>query len=256
MTAPKAEIIWRISQYDSLESTSLTLQDLCGATDVAPHGLVVRAKQQSAGRGRLGRVWSSPPGHVYQSLIVQPKVPISQCFGLAFVTAIAVHNTLIQYGIGPDRLALKWPNDVLLDGKKVAGILVESGPVRDNYAAWFCIGVGINVAPRDDIPENWATLNALNPDHAVEAIADGFLHHFEAVYHQWVSEGFVGIRELWIAKSNVLGQMVTAGLYDQRVTGLFQDVDMTGALVLETPEGETHRISTGEVSLVPRAGHV
>ncbi len=121
---------------DSVGSTSDEALRL--AREGAPHGTVVTAREQTAGRGRVGRAWASPPGNLYLSVLLRLDLPVARIAELSFVAALAVAETVDAFVAG--RASLKWPNDVLIDGAKVAGILIEQA---DGVAV---IGIGVNVA--------------------------------------------------------------------------------------------------------------
>lgn len=201
----------------------------------APHGTLVTADAQSAGRGRQGRTWSAPPGHaLLLSLVLRGAPPL-----LPLAAAVAVAEAC-----GKDA-RIKWPNDVLLGGRKVAGILVEARPQH----GWAVLGIGINVAVRvEDLPAELrgraGTLG--RPPEAREEVLSGVL---EALEHA-LAMGVDPLLERWRARDALLGREVRWGAGK---AGIAAGIDGSGRLVLELPGGGRTTLDAGEVHLVADA---
>jgi BirA family transcriptional regulator, biotin operon repressor / biotin---[acetyl-CoA-carboxylase] ligase len=211
-----------------------------------PGPLWISAARQTKGRGRRGRVWIAPPGNLSATLLIRPNRPAAECAQLSFAAALAVADMLTRHGA---EVSLKWPNDVLAAEKKISGILLESESGPDGMAAWLSIGIGINLAASPEDTEFPATsLKALgatpsSPKDALLDLADAFAKWYDA----WRRGGFAPVREGWLARAHGLGKRIRVRLAKEEVTGVFRDVDDSGALVLGLPQGLTRTVSAGEV---------
>jgi BirA family transcriptional regulator, biotin operon repressor / biotin---[acetyl-CoA-carboxylase] ligase len=211
-----------------------------------PGPLWIMAARQTKGRGRRGRVWIAPPGNLSATLLIRPNRPAADCAQLSFAAALAVADMLARHGA---QISLKWPNDVLAAEKKISGILLESESAPDGMAAWLAIGIGVNlvVFPEDtEFPAtSLKTLGAPppSPKDALLDLADAFAKWYEA----WRRGGFAPVREAWLARAHGLGKRIRVRLAKEELTGVFRDVDETGALVLGLPQGVTRTVSAGEV---------
>jgi BirA family biotin operon repressor/biotin-[acetyl-CoA-carboxylase] ligase len=142
---------FRLECHEVLDSTSSLVKQR--AEDGAAEGLAIQALRQSAGRGRQGRGWDSPAGNLYLSVLLRPDVPLREAPQWSFVAAVALAETLNALLPEVATLKLKWPNDVLLQGAKAAGILVETGVATNNALDWICIGMGVNIATKPSLPD-------------------------------------------------------------------------------------------------------
>lgn len=214
--------------------------------------LWILALEQSAGRGRQGRAWLHEPGNFAATLIWQPAGEIATRALRSFVAALALRDACLAATGGRGEFRLKWPNDVLLNGGKLAGILLEStGPC-------LLIGVGVNLAAA---PASGAVENAVAPpvnlrqETGVTVAPREFLDLLAPAYaareEQFLSHGFGAIRDDWLAHAAHLGKPLRARLPDREITGIFRTVDEHGQLVLETTGGE-HRIAAADIFLDPR----
>ena len=204
----------------------------------------VLADRQTAGRGRRGRPWVSDPGNFYGSVALRLGPEAGQAALRSFTAALALAETLDGLGIDPARLSLKWPNDVLLDGQKLAGILLES--TNQNGQLALVIGVGVNLAsapPVTAVEETAVRPIALaetglriTPDAFLDALAP----RFAALEAEFQAKGFAPIRAAWLARAARLGQQITARMPGREVSGRFETVDESGAVVLDTPTGRLH----------------
>jgi len=202
----------------------------------------ILALRQTKGRGRRGRAWCDPVGNFAATLVIRPGADLGQAALRSFVMALALHEACVSISGARDGFALKWPNDVLLNGGKLAGILLESSGGAP--AGHLSIGVGVNLAqsPRSDQVEPGAVAPvSLAGETGVSCDPESFLTVLATAYaareHQFVTYGFEPIRLAWLDRAARLGEEITARMPGRAVTGIFETVDGAGHLVLLTPEG-------------------
>jgi BirA family transcriptional regulator, biotin operon repressor / biotin---[acetyl-CoA-carboxylase] ligase len=237
---------FRVVVHPSLGSTNDEAGRL--AREGADEGTIVQAIEQSAGRGRRGRGWSSPPGNVYCSTILRPRRPAVETALLSFATALSVAET-VEGILGPAaEVRCKWPNDVLVGGAKITGILLESEPDVEGIADWVVIGTGINVRHHPEGTEFRATSLAARGagEVAVEAVLNRYARRLAHWYEAWRIHGFGPLREAWLSRAAGLGQPLRARLADRTIDGLFAGLDTDGVLLLDRA-GDRVRISAGDV---------
>lgn len=242
MAAPFFEVL----DYDELASTNDEARRL--AEEGGREGLVVRATRQTAGRGRQGREWVSEDGNLFASLLLRPEVALNQAATLPFVAALALSDTLAPKMADEGALTHKWPNDVLLHGRKVSGILLESGGSRQGL--YVVVGIGVNVTSYPAEALYPATsLKEAGIDWEAEALLKSYITVFSGLYQLWLAHGFGPLRKAWLKRAAHLGQHIAVGRGDDKVAGIFEDVDEAGALLLKTGEG-VKTINAGDVFLV------
>lgn len=201
----------------------------------------IMARQQTAGRGRRGRAWTDPPGNFAATLVLRPQGGPGDAARLSFVAALAVHDALRQL-CGPQlNVALKWPNDVLLNGGKLSGILLESIGAGASIQA-LAIGIGVNLAAVPDTVEPEATRPvSLQGETGLSVSPDDFLSALAVAFDDWSRQmrdfGFAPIRAAWLARAARLGETITARTGTTETTGRFEGIDDTGALILTGPRG-------------------
>ena len=225
--------------HDKIGSTNDEARRL--ATEGAPHGTVVHADEQTAGRGRLSHNWFSPPGNLYVSILLRTAQPAARAAELSFLAALAVADTVEALLPRQVRATLKWPNDVLINGAKIAGILLE----QIDQAT--IMGIGLNVLEAPSNAAYKATTIVANGgiasvDGARDILLDRLGHHLSA----WQADGFGPIRAQWLNRSYPLGAMIRASSAGEPVAGNFAGLDLDGALLLDTPHGR-QRIVAGDV---------
>ena len=226
------------------------------AHDGAEHGEVVVAEQQTAGKGRRGRAWISPPGlNLYFSAILRPELPPQRAPELTLVAAVALTEVLRESGVDA---SIKWPNDVQIDGLKVAGILTElsAEPERVHFVV---LGVGVNLnAQAEHFPEelrSTATSLALVRGQRVPRalFAAALWNRLEEWLDLHLETGFGAVRQRWKELSSTLGQDVLVRTERQEFRGLAEDIDTAGALLVRTEDGSVERVLAGDVErLRPR----
>lgn len=200
--------------------------------------LWIVARSQNAGRGRHGRQWTSPPGNLYASLLlVAPCEPVLAP-QLGFVAGLALHDAAARVtGLNFPRLALKWPNDLLIDGAKCSGLLLEGESRAGQFSV--VIGLGINVAScAQGTPYPASFLQAHAPAVTIEGTLLALGEAWAARFATWQAAGGFGpIRQAWLERAAFLGQTITIRPPEGAVTGLFSGIDPSGRLLLETPAG-------------------
>lgn len=196
----------------------------------------ILALEQTAARGRRGRAWASPAGNFAATYVMQPTEPPEQVALRSFVAALALNDAFVAATGRADSFALKWPNDVLLNGGKVAGILLER-----TGAGQLSIGIGVNLASApsvSDVEEGAVRPVSLQGETGVAISAEEFLGLLAPAYAhreaQFVTYGFAPIRTAWLARAARLGEIIRARTVTAETVGTFETVDDTGQLVLST----------------------
>jgi BirA family transcriptional regulator, biotin operon repressor / biotin---[acetyl-CoA-carboxylase] ligase len=237
---------FRLAAYDTIGSTNDEAKHL--ARDGAAAGLVVWAREQKSGRGRRGRIWVSPPGNLYLSLLLRPSCPAATAAQLGFVTLLGLGDALVELVPAGVELCFKWPNDLLANGRKIAGILLETEMVARDIPDFVVIGVGVNLvsSPHDTAYAATSLTEEGVTGIVSEAVLPGFIGHFAAWLAVWEEEGFPPIREAWLRRASGLGQPIQVRLERQTLDGRFLDLGDDGALMLGMPEGR-RRIAAGEI---------
>ena len=211
------------------------------ALEGAPHGTVVHADEQTSGRGRLAHTWFSPAGNLYLSALLRTGVQPSRISELSFLAALAVADTVEALLPRQIRAMLKWPNDVLVNGGKIAGILIEQA---DDATI---IGIGLNVL---EAPSNAAykttTIVANGGIASVDGARDILLERLGLHLSDWQQHGFSPIREQWLNRSYPIGAAIRVNAGGKPVAGHFAGLDPDGTLLLDTPQGR-QSIVAGEV---------
>jgi BirA family biotin operon repressor/biotin-[acetyl-CoA-carboxylase] ligase len=207
------------------------------------------------GKGRRGREWVSKTGNLYCTGLYPHDGDLASAARLSFVAALAVADTLDQY-IDSSTIQIKWPNDVLVQGKKISGILLESGTENDQI--WVAIGTGINLVNHPDNSEAPAThMLAHVPQDLMEgpeplyAAKEPVLAIYAARFDHWrqiyLKDGFDPIKQAWTARAKGMGELVTARLSERTIDGVAIELDEDGALVIQTKDSGTEKIHAGDV---------
>jgi BirA family transcriptional regulator, biotin operon repressor / biotin---[acetyl-CoA-carboxylase] ligase len=238
--------MFRVQHHRLLGSTNDEAKRL--AEQGCVHGTVIWADEQTAGRGRQGRAWQSPPGNLLFSVVLRPSVPAPRVAELGFLAAVVTAECIAELVPRGDGVALKWPNDVQVDGAKVAGILPEAQSTGETLG-WAVLGVGLNIAHAPiDTPYPATSLRAHGATVVPEQALQAFLTHLARWLPRWESEGFNPVRAAWLARARGLGSEVTVNLGKRQERGIFRDLGADGAMILSTDDGTTRRITAGEVA--------
>lgn len=247
----KSGLFNQIIFYPTLNSTNELAKELV-TQKKAKEGLVIVAGKQTSGKGRLGRIWESPAGGLWFSIVLSPKLPIHELPLLSLVLAVGVASALDEFintGCG-----IKWPNDVFINGKKVAGILLEvSGQVDNIDNVIVGIGININVSP-----ETWShdtkdiatsLLEVTNRQIPNNLVLPVVLAYIEKYYRLFITNGFAPIREEFKSRCVHLHKEVSVKQVNRVVTGINTDIDSQGNMVLKVGE-DILCITTGDVKII------
>jgi BirA family biotin operon repressor/biotin-[acetyl-CoA-carboxylase] ligase len=228
---------------DSIGSTNDHAKMLARKGD--PAGTVIWAKAQTAGRGRQGNVWASLPGNLFMTLILKPETSAAQTGQLSFLAAVALSRTLRPFLPEGEKISLKWPNDLLINGKKAAGILIETELSGTRPVPWVVLGIGVNIT---SAPEGAGCLSlsvlAL-PDAA--SVLEPLVAHIMDLYAVWKRDGFAAIREEWLGQAAGVGHEIRVRLPKETFYGTFLGIDSAGALQITMPDGSRRTVISGEV---------
>jgi BirA family transcriptional regulator, biotin operon repressor / biotin---[acetyl-CoA-carboxylase] ligase len=238
----------RVIHLDSVDSTNAEALRRARGGERGPLWIV--AATQTAGRGRRGRAWASPLGNLHASLLLVDPAPAAVAPQLAFVAGLAVHDA--SAAVAPslaDALALKWPNDLLCRGAKIAGILIEGESKPGANAVAAVIGIGANCRHHPDAAEQPATdFAAQGAMVEPSALFDTLYQSMAARLAEWDRGArFAAIRSDWLTRAAGLGQGMRARLSDREVSAIFEALDEAGRLILRLADGQREVITAGEV---------
>ncbi len=243
---------YRVFAHEIIDSTNEEARRLAVAGD--PGKCIVWAAEQTAGRGRRGRQWVSKRGNLFASILIRPQASLADASQLSFAAALAVKHTLEVLSDQAVEFALKWPNDVLVDGAKISGILLEGsakpatqgGPAQTDY---LIIGIGINLQhhPEDTPYPATDMITAAGISLRPEDVATKLTESFDEIYQSWVTNGFDTLRQQWLKAAYRLGQAIEVQQNDNRIKGIMRDLDATGALRIEVEDGKEVTIHAGDV---------
>jgi BirA family transcriptional regulator, biotin operon repressor / biotin---[acetyl-CoA-carboxylase] ligase len=238
---------FELSAFQTIDSTNVEAKRL--AEIGRSEGQVVWALKQESGVGRRGRQWSSPEGNLYCSVLLRPDCDASQGAKLSFLIAVALYDAIAQFLPDNVQMSLKWPNDILIEGRKSAGILLESKSNSQNKLEWLVIGTGINVANYPKVTEGLPAISLKEAGATVklETLLSAYCHRLEQLYTQWTRDGFSPIRALWLERASGIGSEVTVRLPKSSFQGTFENLDESGALVLSMKDGTQKLVTAGEV---------
>ncbi len=237
---------YELASFEEIDSTNEEARRRALHGERGP--LWIWALKQTAGRGRRGRSWDSPVGNLMTTLLLAPGTPAADAARLSFVAALAVRDLIMHFASTVD-VRVKWPNDVLIDGKKVAGILLESSAdANARILPWLAVGMGINLHHAPEGTAFPATslsahAEAPAPPEALTILAANWHRHFST----WREHGFDPIRAAWLQRAVGLGQSIEVRLPGESVNGIFRSLDQDGALLLALPDGTVRAITAGEV---------
>lgn len=240
---------------DEIDSTNAEARRLAEAGHAGP--IWIAARRQSSGRGRRGRAWSSQTGNLAATYLCVTRAPPAEAAQTSFIAALAVADLLDHY-VPPACVTIKWPNDVLVEGRKISGILVESGPAPSG-GLWLAVGIGVNLAHAPDDVERPATavaqhlaegvMRAPTLDEALPVLADAWAG--------WITRrgalGFEVIRDAWTRRAHGLNAPAVARLGHETVEGVAEGLADDGALRLRLADGSLRLISAGDVFFGERA---
>jgi BirA family biotin operon repressor/biotin-[acetyl-CoA-carboxylase] ligase len=238
---------WTLEHFDLIPTTQdIALQR---ALDGASDRHIILADQQTQARGRGGNIWLAPKGNLYTTLIVRPTCEVQDYGLMSFLTAVAVEQALQHFIERPRAIQLKWPNDVLCEGKKIAGILLEVANFPHAHTPQkpaLLIGIGVNIAVAP--AETATSLQELTHKKiAVNDFMQQFLLCYDHLDHIAMTEGFSGILSLWSDHAKGMGDKISVRLPQEKLEGIFESLEASGALKLKLPDGSVRLIHSGEV---------
>lgn len=232
---------FHLTFLDCIDSTNEEVKRL--ALGGADHGTVVQAGEQTAGRGRRGRLWVSPRGNLHCSFLLEPGRPLSEAAQLSFVAGLSLAEALTE--LCPQaEIRCKWPNDLLCNGRKISGMLLETTGIGQGIV----LGIGVNILAAPD-PALYPTICVRDAGGSADAgeVLAAFCRHFGPWFDRWREGGFPAIRAAWLGHARGLGGEIHVRLENQTLTGIFAGLDDAGALLLDLPNGERRLILAGDV---------
>lgn len=237
---------WRVERYETLASTS----DLCVVRARAGEaaGLAVLAAAQTAGRGSRGRQWVAPVGNLNLSVVLRPGTPAVEAGLFALLAGLAAAEAVQGFLSAATQVTLKWPNDILVGGAKLGGILIDAAPLA-GVLDWLVIGIGVNLETAPAVAGRVTTTlgghgGSATADMAAAAVLDR-MAHWLAMFRD---NGAVAVRAAWLARAHPLGAALAVRAGDETRQGEFAGLSPTGALLLRRGGG-IETINTGEVLL-------
>jgi BirA family biotin operon repressor/biotin-[acetyl-CoA-carboxylase] ligase len=238
---------YHLLSFDTIDSTNEEAKRL--AANGGSHGAVIWAKEQTHGKGRAGREWQSISGNLFVTVLLQPGCDIAIIPQMTYVAALAVLHTIQDIVPQDAEIALKWPNDVLINGKKVAGILLESFQVPNDDQRWVAVGVGINV---EGSPSGVTFPATSLKEEGVEIISakivlSRYVHCFVEAYNKWSKSGFASVRRQWNAAAWSVGKQVKISLPHEEIQGVFKNIDADGGLVIQISATKKRTIHAGDM---------
>jgi len=234
---------------DETDSTNAEARRRAEAGEGGP--LWITARRQTAGRGRRGRKWESESGNLASTLLLLTRKSPAEAAQLTFAASLAVADLLDRY-VPPALVTIKWPNDVLLNGRKTSGILIESGPAPSG-GLWLAVGIGVNLSRTPGDTERPATCiaehlgNGVVSPPTIEQAAQALADTFGVWLDRWTTLGFQPILDAWIARTPGLHGPCTARLTNETLTGVADGVEADGSLRLKLLDGSLRIISAGDV---------
>ena len=243
----------RFVSHETIDSTNAEAKRLAEQGDFGP--LWIRADTQSAGRGRRGRDWTSDTGNLFCSGLYPHEGTARQAAQMSFAAALALADALEHY-VPKDIISLKWPNDVLLAGRKTAGILLESG--QTHHQKWIVVGIGVNLTrhpeqtefPATHVLEHIAAADLNTPEPVMtgaQAVLALLAHRFDHWRHILTTKGFEPIGQAWTARAHNIPGPVNVRLPNESFTGKALGLDTNGALRVRLGDGTIREITAGDV---------
>ena len=237
---------FKLLAYESLDSTNEEAKRL--AEGGAAEGCVIWAREQTAGRGRRGREWVSREGNLYCSILLRPDCHAFKAMQLSFIASLSMAEAVASVLPKGTFVDCKWPNDVLVEGRKISGILLETQTVPLGGMDWLIIGAGLNINHYPEDVEFPATSIKREGGGGVtaEMMIETFSRRFLAGWVTWKNLGFQPARKAWLKRASWLGKEITVRLERETLKGEFRNLDKDGALILLL-DGEERRITAGDV---------
>ncbi|WP_282608197.1 biotin--[acetyl-CoA-carboxylase] ligase [Pelagibius sp. Alg239-R121] len=240
--------VFNLIALDSVGSTNDEARRL--AEEGAAHGTIVWAGEQTTGRGRQGRSWTSPRGNLYLSLVLRPECALSEAAQVSFVACVALGEAVAALAGKQVVVTYKWPNDVMFNAKKGAGVLLESKSTPAGGLDWLILGMGTNIEHfPDDARYPASSLRKEGADTTLvpAILLEELARQLDIWLEIWRNRGFRDIRAAWKERAQGLGKPIEVRLPKETLTGVFGDLDGDGALLLKNADGGTRTITAGDV---------
>jgi BirA family biotin operon repressor/biotin-[acetyl-CoA-carboxylase] ligase len=231
---------YQLIELDTIDSTNTEAKRLVSTSKATSS--IIFAHTQTSGRGRYSRTWESGKGNLYMSILIPLEGKLAQAAELSFVMGLATYEAISSIGATLN-IKLKWPNDIFIGDNKVGGILLES----ISYASqtWIIIGLGLNI--KQAHMERSSSLMKHGLRIGRREMLDLIIQSFEKYYNMWKLTGFTNIHTLWLQHAYRLGMQVNIGDVNTRISGIFESIDKSGAMVIRLESGEIYKMSIGEM---------
>jgi len=241
---------FRHIHFEDLDSTNAEARRQADGGETGP--LWISADSQNAGRGRRGRDWVSNPGNLYASLLIGFRVSLTTASQLSFIAALAIYDTVAKLLPANSPLEVKWPNDILLADKKMAGILIETIPANDKALTLLAIGCGVNLSNAPAQTTYGATW--LNAHREQDVAPDMFLNSLNKNMKSWLDvwkngQSFDLIIKAWQQRTSLIGKRISLTSANKTTTGTFLSLAADGALIMQLADGRQKHFHAGDVSL-------
>lgn len=246
-----APLNYHLVAFEECDSTNLQMKHRITAGE-ADEGTVIIAKRQTQGYGKSGRQWVSQTGNLFFSLLVKPDCSPNQASQLTFLAAAALRESLLQLPGFMAEISFKWPNDVLIEGKKVAGILLEAVYNSASSAIPVIIGVGINIkdSPQEGMPYPTSCINDYTSrDLDATGFLTSYLSKFNILYQEWQQRKMAVINTYWLPHVRGIGQSCKVTIDGKEQYGVLESIAADGALCVRDSDGLLHMVYSGDVIL-------
>ncbi len=240
---------FKLFAFDDIDSTNTEAKRR--ADEGCANKSVFWAGTQSKGRGRKTRSWISDEGNLFVSVLVKDMAPPEKLANLSVIAAIAIGECIADVAPGGCDIKYKWPNDVLINGRKVVGILLESGTYKESQ--WVVMGTGVNVScnpPDNEVMYPASNLKQCGIEVEVSELLSRYLGKLDGYLTQWQQQGVAGLIKIWRSRMAGLGMRINVHLTEEeRVSGIFKELSEEGILILEKDSGELQEVFSGDVFL-------
>ena len=245
---------YSVIALDTVGSTNEELKKRA-LNEFVDEGVVIWSLIQTSGRGRQNRRWISEIGNMFISVLFRPNCCLADAAQLGFLPVIAANETLKCLINHIPKLSYKWPNDLLLNKKKIGGTLLEAGFDEKFDSTWVVVGFGLNL---EHFPKNThfpasSIKDELGVELKIEEVVQSYIWNLANLYNKWLEEGFAPLRRKWLISGHKIDEPLSIKIIKKDITGVFCDLDEKGALVIKTKEG-LRRVSAGDVYLTSDLG--
>jgi BirA family biotin operon repressor/biotin-[acetyl-CoA-carboxylase] ligase len=238
--------LYELVMHDSIDSAASEAKRL--ALSGADEGTLVWVKEQTAGRGRFDHQWLSEPGNLHCAIVLRLDEPMAVAVQVNYVAAVSLATAIAGLVTPMTELRYRWPNDVLLNNLKVAGILLDPCVVNNGNVECLVLGINVNVKTHpNDLDDNAANMHADGFSKSTDAeLLESFSRHFLSWINRWAEEGFGPIAKAWIQRANGVGQPIQLQLAKEIVNGEFVELDSEGALVVKLVDDTRRKVTVAE----------